>query len=741
MPTTHSLRFVISIFALSFVLLFAMAILPVNAQEVEDDRQSPGGDKVTDEEPKEEGEEDGDGGDGDGKERQGDEEVEEDRPSPGGDRVTDEEPGEEGGDEDEDGGIPTPIGDIRVPAQTEAATADSRAEQLVALDENITAADLGVAEQSVGNFTNPFRRALRGLTRTVQTVTTRDPIQRVELKERFASEDLMIVKTLEEKGADDGIVKRAVEKYEREVERTKTELNKLKTVPDKARVEEIVKRTAGNQIKHHKILGAVMKRRENIAPEIEEAKIAAMRHFSQGMAAIVEPEVLQQKVSEAIMEQKGSSFRHFKHIEMLEEMKDFVPKRARGAIQNAIKQSSKAFEEEFRRIGEQERKVFSKYIEKIGGNEVRHLEAFDSLGAFTSMEKGIFEEMERAREKSRRRVEHRMKQIKDETRKKVFIAHLERGKMENARIIRELETNLDPNTITAVLDVKRKMEQKMRERFEQAESTGDLDNFFGEMEKFRDVQMLQTLSEMEGIIPPDKKDLWQEMKKKAMSEMQEEVNEARQLGRLGDKMRMMAGSEPEHMSILDEFEGEFGPQVDFFQDMRREQADRIQDRFEHFREFADEAEGLPESSESEEFLEKAERFKRKIEENPNTREDMRRFAPQMERQMKDFDAQQKERRPRALRAPGLGSPEEKTPADEVFPQIGEWVNEQQEQFLQKEKTPRIPKRQIKNELRPKTPAPEPLPPEKQKLPFDIELLPPMIPLVPATPTLTPPSMP
>ena len=741
MPTTHSLRFVISIFALSFVLLFAMAILPVNAQEVEDDRQSPGGDKVTDEEPKEEGEEDGDGGDGDGKERQGDEEVEEDRPSPGGDRVTDEEPGEEGGDEDEDGGIPTPIGDIRVPAQMEAAIADSRAEQLVALDENITAADLGVAEQSVGNFTNPFRRALRGLTRTVQTVTTRDPIQRVELKERFASEDLMIAKTLEEKGADDGIVKRAVEKYEREVERTKTELNKLKTVPDKARVEEIVKRTAGNQIKHHKILGAVMKRRENIAPEIEEAKIAAMRHFSQGMAAIVEPEVLQQKVSEAIMEQKGSSFRHFKHIEMLEEMKDFVPERARGAIQNAIKQSSKAFEEEFRRIDEQERKVFSKYIEKIGGNEVRHLEAFDSLGAFTSMEKGIFEEMERAREKSRRRVEHRMKQIKDETRKKVFIAHLERGKMENARIIRELETNLDPNTITAVLDIKRKMEQKMRERFEQAESTGDLDNFFGEMEKFRDVQMLQTLSEMEGIIPPDKKYLWQEMKKKAMSEMQEEVNEARQLGRLGDKMRMMAGSEPEHMSILDEFEGEFGPQVDFFQDMRREQADRIQDRFEHFREFADEAEGLPESSESEEFLEKAERFKRKIEENPNTREDMRRFAPQMERQMKDFDAQQKERRPRALRAPGLGSPEEKTPADEVFPQIGEWVNEQQEQFLQKEKTPRIPKRQIKNELRPKTPAPEPLPPEKQKLPFDIELLPPMIPLVPATPTLTPPSMP
>ena len=67
MPTTHSLRFIplrgisrreiISIFALSFVLLFAMAILPVNAQEVEDDRQSPGGDKVTDEEPKEEGEE------------------------------------------------------------------------------------------------------------------------------------------------------------------------------------------------------------------------------------------------------------------------------------------------------------------------------------------------------------------------------------------------------------------------------------------------------------------------------------------------------------------------------------------------------------------------------------------------------------------------------------------------------------------------------------------------------------
>ena len=647
MPTTHSLRFIplrgisrreiISIFALSFVLLFAMAILPVNAQE-----------------------------------------VEEDRPSPGGDRVTDEEPGEGGGDEDEDGGIPTPIGDIRIPAQTEAATADSRAEQLVALDENITAADLGVAEQSTGSFTNPFRRAFRGLTRTVQTVTTRDPIQRVELKERFANEDLVIAKALQESEANDGTVKRAVEKYEREVERAKTELNKLKTVPDKAKVEAVVKRTAASQIRHHKILGAIMKKRENIAPEIEEAKTAAMRHFSQGMAAIVEPEVLQQKVSEAIMEQKGSSFRHFKHVEMLEEMKDFVPERARGAIQNAIEQSSKAFEEEFRQIDEQERKVFNKYIEKIGGNEVRHLEAFDSIGAFTNIEKGMFEEMEKAREKARRRVEHRMKQIKDETRKKVFIAHLEEGKMEDARIVRELETNLDPSTITAVLDIKRKMEQKMRERFEQAESTGDLDNFFGEMEKFRDVQMLQTLSEMEGIIPPDKKDFWQEMKKKAMNEMQEELNKARQLGRLGDKMRMMAGSEPEHMSILDEFEGEFGPQVDFFQDMRREQADRIQDRFKHLREFADEKEGLPESSESEEFLEKAERFKRKIEENPNTREDMRRFAPAMERRMQDFEAQQKERRPRALQAPVPETklPGERTPADEVFPKVERRVREQ-----------------------------------------------------------------
>ena len=90
------------------------------------------------------------------------------------------------------------------------------------------------------------------------------------------------------------------------------------------------------------------------------------------------------------------------------------PERARGAIQNAIEQSSKAFEEEFRQIDEQERKVFNKYIEKIGGNEVRHLEAFDSIGAFTNIEKGMFEEMEKAREKARRRVEHRMKQIKDE---------------------------------------------------------------------------------------------------------------------------------------------------------------------------------------------------------------------------------------------------------------------------------------------------------------------------------------
>jgi len=212
---------------------------------------------------------------------------------------------------------------------------EAQAEQLAAQDENITPQDLGVGDPAILPG-NPLY-VVKGAVRTVQSLITFDPAAKAELKLRFANEKIIEVKKLEGLNASDDRVKNAIESYEKEALRVKIEIEKLKERGvGKTQIEALVKRTADNQIKHHKLLGKFMKDREAIAPEIEVSKAEAMKHFSESMASVVDPEVLKEKFLEAMQEQKGSSFRHFKHIEMLEEVKDFVPEQARSAIQNAV---------------------------------------------------------------------------------------------------------------------------------------------------------------------------------------------------------------------------------------------------------------------------------------------------------------------------------------------------------------------------------------------------------------------
>ena len=614
MSITYGLRSIISIFAVSFALLFAMGFLFANAQEEDEAAATP------------------------------------DTTSAADTPTTSDSPAADA----------TAAADTPLTAE-EVAAADARATELVEQDENITPEDLGVGDPNIlpGNPLYIFKNIFRG----VQSILTFDPIDKAELKLKFANEKIIEAKKLEEGGASDERVKAALENYEEETLRVKAHIEALKdSGKTKTEIERIVKHAADSQIKHHKALGKMMKRRDAIAPEIEIKKAAAMKHFSESMAAVVSPEVLAQKFEEALQEQKGSAFRHFKHIEVLEEVRDFVPEQAKDAIKNAIERSSKAFEKEFRDIEEDQRKIFNKYIEKIGGNEVRHLEVFNSLGAFADIQKEMFEEIEKAREKTRKRIEYRMTSIKDETRKQVFVAHLAGGELEDLRIIKELETNLDPEVITAILDIKHKAEETMRARFENAESVGDLDDFFGELEDFSDVAMLGVLDEMEQIIPEDKKEFWQEMKKKAMSEMQEDIDEARRFGRLEDELQMMAGFDPEHMTVLDNFQDEFGAQFDFFDEMRKEQAERIQNRFEHFREFAAEAEHFPNGPPgflgggslpgpgptpvpffgSADFFEDAEKFRLRIQEDPSVQNQIEQFAPQITQYFRAFDIQREE---------------------------------------------------------------------------------------------------
>lgn len=525
----------------------------------------------------------------------------------------------------------------RTPAE-ETARLETEANQLANLDQNVTHTDLGVGDPKILPG-NPLY-AFKGFARNIRSAATFNPAKKAELKLQFANERIIEAKKLDERGADPEAIKKAIENYQKEVGNVKFQVEKLRSGTDKARIEEVVGKIADNQIKQYKLLDGFMKGHEDIAPEIEAQKTEAMKRMSESMATVVDPAVLQQKFTEAMAKKQGSSFRQFKNIEILEQIKDSLPEAAKGAIQNAIEQSSKLFQEEFNQATEEHRKIFDTYIGKIGGNEVRQLESFDDINSFGDIQKDMFAEMQQAREKARTRIGERIANIKDETRKKVFFAHLEDGKMEDARIVRELENNLPAETVTSILDIKHRMQENMREKFENAKSQGDLDPFFKEIQDTPDVRMMEVLKEMEGVIPQDKKEFWQEMKKKAMTEMQKGFDQARKFGRLEEQSRQVAGFDPEQVKIIEEFQGEFGPQFDFFNDIKREQAGHVKERFQQFNQFAQE------HPDAEDFIQNSEDFRSRIQQDPAAQSSIEQFAPGIRGDFQRFDRQKEEVQPK-----------------------------------------------------------------------------------------------
>src|SRR3989339_644775 len=86
----------------------------------------------------------------------------------------------------------------------------------VALDEDVTAGDLGIEEPSLLPD-NPFY-IFKEIGRSVQSFFTFDKVKKIELKEKFSNEKLLELKKIIENETDDNTVEAALENYKKEAE-------------------------------------------------------------------------------------------------------------------------------------------------------------------------------------------------------------------------------------------------------------------------------------------------------------------------------------------------------------------------------------------------------------------------------------------------------------------------------------------------------------------------------------------
>jgi len=196
--------------------------------------------------------------------------------------------------------------------------------------DDITVEDLGISEQKTlpGNFFYFFKN----LWRDVKVTFTFNPIKKAELRLRHANEKLVEAKMLSEKSGKQELAEKAMQRYEKEMEKVKERVESFKEkASENPKIESFLTRFADRAIKQEIL---IEKLEENLShnPEalekIKAAKQRVLENHSQVIQKLEEnKEAIRQRMEETIQEQRPE----------LEQKLEQYRERIQERIENIIK--------------------------------------------------------------------------------------------------------------------------------------------------------------------------------------------------------------------------------------------------------------------------------------------------------------------------------------------------------------------------------------------------------------------
>jgi len=261
---------------------------------------------------------------------------------------------------------------INAPEETEL-------EEIIALDEDVLAEDLGIEEPTVlpGNPFYFFKELGRG----VQSFFAFDPVKKAQLKEKFASEKLIEVRQMVEQKKARERIEKAVQNYQSEMEGVARATEKIR---EKAQESEEVGKFLDKFIQQQTLHQRVLQKLEEQVPEqafekIQTAREQHLERFAEVMTKLEDKANIQERLEKNLQEVKGSEFKEFKNLEILRELEKKVPEEMKEAVRNAGENTLLRLKEGLEKLPLQSQEKFGEYIEKIGGKKGIQVEIMESI--------------------------------------------------------------------------------------------------------------------------------------------------------------------------------------------------------------------------------------------------------------------------------------------------------------------------------------------------------------------------
>ena len=439
-------------------------------------------------------------------------------------------------------------------AQEENLADENEANDEVEKDENITAEDLEADDPTILPDSK-FFYPIKNIWRNFLIKTTFNPVKKAQLRLRFASEKLIETAKIAKKTDNPEIIERAIDNYKNEIEKIQNRLNEIKEQGQD--LDNLIEKIADNQIKHSILIDKIEKNIpdkfiERISAKIDISKDQLLKGLSTAAINAAGREKLGEKLQNAIEKRKGSDFKQFRHLEILKTIEESIPEKDRDEITKIRENTQKRFEKKFAEIPESKKRIFRRYIKKMGGNAMKHLEIISDLEN-EEIPDDIRQKIEQAKEEALKRVENRLESPRFEKEKEKMLKRLESGNIKSIRMIKMLENNFSsPKAESQIAKIKNIALENFKRKIQNADSRQQ-QKILDEISKVHNATQLAAMKEIDKIIPEDKKEFWGRVREKAKNEIENEIKKAGTIKERSMIIQKLAGDAPEDAEVLNDF--------------------------------------------------------------------------------------------------------------------------------------------------------------------------------------------
>jgi len=257
------------------------------------------------------------------------------------------------------------------------------AEEMVAVDENVTNEDLGLSEPTL--LPDSPLYFLKNFYRRISDIITIDKTKKMENRLKWANERLSEVKKLSEIKKDPELLEGALDAYQGEVDKVKEisdrinreELNELQG----KRLDSFLDKFTHQQVLHQRILEKLEQQvPEQVFQKIQQTRERHLEKFGEVMGKLEkDPEKLMNRVERALEDVKGSQFKDIKSLDILKKIEEVIPQNQRRPLEQLRSNIQERLKVNVRDLPEQGRERFFEYLDKAKKGSVEQLNIIQEL--------------------------------------------------------------------------------------------------------------------------------------------------------------------------------------------------------------------------------------------------------------------------------------------------------------------------------------------------------------------------